>query len=32
MDIDKLEKYADEAAESFKKDEEEKGKDFALRN
>lgn len=32
MDIDKLEAYADQAAEDFKKDELENGKDFALRN
>lgn len=32
MDIDKLESYADKAAEQFKKDTEEKGERFALAN
>ena len=32
MDIDKLEAYADQAAEQFKKDEEEKDKGYALKN
>lgn len=32
MDIEKLEAYADQAAETFKKDEDAKGKKFALEN